>query len=161
MVLERIGHRLAALGVLALAGPAALEAQAGLASGAAGIALIARVPPRASISGVSSRQQTVRQGTLREERVKIRLSANTGYRLVVVGTAPLGAKVEPASRLWVRAEHGRFEEVSSGAAVTVGRGQDSVGEVESEVSFRGEASESVEGPRVLPVRYEVRLDPAI
>ena len=159
--LGTIGRSLAAVGILAVAGPPLLQAQIGLASGAARIALIARVPPRASVDGVSPAQETVRRGTLREGSVKVRLSANTGYRLVVVGTAPVSSKTEPASRLWVRAENGRFEELRSGAAVTVVRGQHAVAEWEPEVSFRSEASESLEGPHLLPVRYEVRIDPAI
>ena len=159
--LGMIGRRLVALGILAVAGPAALQAQVGLASGAAHLTLIARVPSRASINGVSPTRETARRGTLREGTVKVRLSANTGYRLVVVGTAPVSSRTEPASRLWVRAENGRFEELRSGAAVTVLRGHHAVAEWEAEVSFRSEASESIEGPQVLPVRYEVRIDPAI
>ncbi len=150
-----IGGRLAAVGILALVAPAALQA------GAAHIALIAQVAPRASISGVSPAQETVRRGNLREETVKVRLSANTGYRLVVVGTAPLSSKAEPAPRLWVKSEKGSFEELRSGVAVTVLRGRHAVAGWEPEVSFRSEASESVEGPQLLPVRYEVRIDPAI
>jgi hypothetical protein len=155
--LGMIGRRLAALVVLAVAGPVTIQAQVGLTSGGAQIALIARVAPGASIKGVSEMRETARQGTLSEGTVKIRLSANTGYRLVVVGTAPVSSKAQPASRLWVRAENGRFEEVSSGAAVTVVRGQHTVAGWEPEVSFRSEASES----GVLPVRYEIRIDPTI
>lgn len=156
-----MGRRLAALGILAVAGPAILQAQVGLASGAAHIELIVRVPPRATISGVGSVRETARRGNWREETVKVRLAANTGYRLVVVGTAPVSSQAESSPRLWVRAENGRFEEVRSGAAVTVIRGRHAVAEWEPEVSFRREAPESVEGPQALPVRYEVRIDPAI
>ena len=159
--LGMIGRRLAALGILALAGPAALQAQVGLASGAGGIALVARVPSRASINGVRSTGEIARRGALREGTVKVRLSANTGYRLVVVGTAPVSPPAEPVSRLWVRDENGRFEELRSGAAVTVVRGHHAGGGWEPEVSFRSEASESGEGPHLLPVRYEVRIDPTI
>ncbi len=59
---------------------------------------------------------------MREETVKVRLSANTGDRLMVVGTASLSSKAEPAPRLWVQSENGGFEELRSGAAVTVLRG---------------------------------------
>ncbi len=160
-VLGVVGRRLAALGILAVAGPATIQAQVGLASGAAQIALIARVSPGASITGVSHTRETARRGTLREGTVRVRLSANTGYRLVVVGTAPVSSPAEPASRLWVRDENGRFEELRSGAAVTVVRGHHLGGGWEPEVSFRSEASESGEVPHVLPVRYEVRIDPTI
>ncbi|MGZ8391708.1 MAG: hypothetical protein ACXWWK_02585 [Gemmatimonadales bacterium] len=156
-----ISRSLTALGILALVGPAALQAQTGLASGSARIALIARVLPRVSVDGVSSARETARQGNVREETVTVRLSANTGYRLVAVGTPPSGSQVGPAPRLWVRAENGRFEEVRSGAVVTVARSQHAVGECESEVSFRREAPESVEGRQPLPVRYELRIDPTI
>ena len=159
--LGMIGRRLAALGILAVAGPATTQAQIGLASGGAQIALIARVAPGASINGISEIRETARQGTVSEGTVKVRLSANTGYRLVVVGTASVSSKAQPASRLWVRAENGRFEEVSSGAAVTVVRGQHAVAGWEPEVSFRSETPESVVGSDVLPVRYEIRVDPTI
>ena len=149
------------LAILALLGPAAGHAQVGLASGSARIALIARVLPRVSVDGVSSARETARQGNVREETVTVRLSVNTGYRLVVVGTAPPGSQAGPAPQLWVRAENGRFEEVRSGAVVTVVRSQRAVGACESEVSFRREAPASVEGRQLLPVRYEVRIEPTI
>ncbi|HEY8195936.1 MAG TPA: hypothetical protein VIG04_03070 [Gemmatimonadales bacterium] len=152
--------RLAALG-LALMGPAALQAQIGLASGTAHITLIARVPPRASINGVGSARETVRRGNLREETVTVRLSANTGYRLVVVGTAPASSPAGQSPRLWVRAESGRFEEVMPDAAVTVIRGRHAVAEWEPEVNFRSERPASGQGAAVLPVRYEIRIDPTI
>ena len=77
-----IGRRLAALGILALVSPAVLHVQAGLASSATGITLIARVAPRASISGPGPTRETARLGSLKEKTVKVRLSANTAYRLV-------------------------------------------------------------------------------
>ncbi len=156
-----IVRRLAALAILVVGGPATAHAQIGLSSGGAQVALLARVAPGASINGVSEIRQTAGQGTGSEGTVKVRLSANTGYRLVVVGTAPVSSKTQPASRLWVRAETGLFEEVASGAAVTVVRGQRAMAGWEPEVRFRSEASESGEVPHVLPVRYEIRLDPTI
>ncbi|HWN18504.1 MAG TPA: hypothetical protein VNO19_06285 [Gemmatimonadales bacterium] len=156
-----IGRSLAGLAILALIGPAALQAQIGLTSGSARIALIARVLPRVSVAGVSSAREIARQGNVREETVAVRLSANTGYRLVVIGTAPPDSQAGPAPRLWVRSENGRFEEVRSGAVVTVARSRHTVGESEPEVSFRREAPESVEGRQLLPVRYELRIDPTI
>ena len=159
--LGMIGRRLVALGILATAAPAALQAQVGLASGSARITLIARVAPRGSISGVSPAQETARQGTMKEGTVTVRLAANTGYRLVVVGTAPVSSNDQPASRVWVRAENGRFEELRSGTAVTVVRGHHADAASEPEVSFRSETSASGEGSQALPVRYEVRIDPTI
>ena len=160
-VLGMIARRLAALGILAVAGPATLQAQVGLASALVQVALIARSAPRASINQVGPSKETGRQGNVREAVVKVGLSANTGYRLVVVGTGPVSSNAAPASRVWVRAENGRFEELRSGSAVTVVRGHHAVGEWEAEVSFRSDPSESGEGPHLLPVRYEVRVDPAI
>ena len=156
-----ISRRLAPVAILAVAGPAILQAQVGLASGASHIALIARVAPRASISGVGPTQETARRGTLREGTVKVGLSANTGYRLVVVGTAPVSSQTEPASRLWVRAENGRFEELRSGGSVTVAHELRGAGEWEREVSYRTESSEISESAQALPVRYELRVDPTI
>ena len=123
--------------------------------------MTARVAPGVSIIGVSEIQETVRQGTLSEVTVKLRLSPNTGYQVVAVGTAPLSSKTHPRSRLWVRGENGRFEEVSLGAAVTVVRGQRTVAGREPEVSFRTEASGSIAASGLLPVRYEIRIDPTI
>jgi hypothetical protein len=151
------GRRLGILVILAVAAPATSQAQVGLSSGGAQIALIARAAPGASINGVSLAQETARRGSMIESSATVSLSANTGYRLVVVGTAPV---TSAASRLWVRAENGRFEELKSGAAVTVVRGHSAAAEV-SEVSFRSEASESVKGSDVLPVRYEIRVEPTI
>jgi len=159
--LGMIGRRLVALGILATAAPAALQAQVGLASGSARITLIARAAPRASVNGVSQAQETARQGTLREGTVKVRLAANTGYRLVVVGTAPVRSNDQSASRLWVRAENGRFEELKSGTAVTVVRGHHADAASEPEVSFRSETSASGSHTDALPVRYEIRIEPTI
>ena len=158
--LGMIGRRLVALSILALA-PAALQAQVGLASGSARITLITRVAPQASINGVSPAHETARQGSLKEGTVKVHLAANTGYRLVVVGTAPVNSNDQSASPVWVRAENGRFEELKSGTAVTVVRGHHADAASEPEVSFRSETSASGEGSQTLPVRYEVRIDPTI
>jgi hypothetical protein len=156
-----IGRGIGALVMLTLARPAAVQAQAGLSSGVAHIALIARVAPRASIGGVGPTTETVRRGTLREGTVKVQLSANTGYRLVVVGTEPAKSDAAPSSRLWVRGENGQFEELRTGTAVTVVRGNHAPGGWQPEVNFRTEGAESAQGPQVLPVRYEVRIDPVI
>jgi len=156
--LGMIGRRLATLAVLAVAAPATTQAQVGLASGGAQIALIARSAPGASISGVSPARETARQGSMVESSATVSLSANTGYRLVVVGTAPVSSA---ASRLWVRAENGRFEELKSGTAVTVVRGHHADAGSEPEVSFRSETSVSGSRSDVLPVRYEIRVEPTI
>lgn len=159
-VVSFFGHagRIVAVGALALGDAAPLRAQVGLASGAARITLVARVAPGASIVGLPPARETARRSGSREETVGVRLSANTSYRLMVVGTAPARSQAQPARRLWVQAENGPFVEVRSDAAVTVARGRHAVAE-EAKVVFRSE-NESVEG-QLLPVRYEVRIDPTI
>jgi hypothetical protein len=158
--LGMIGRGLVAFGILGAAIPASLQAQVGLTSGAAQVALMVRAAPRASVNGVSPTQETARLGTLREGTIKVHLSANTAYRLVVVSTQPAGPTAGP-SRLWVRAENGRFEELTSGAAVTVARGHHADGHSEPEMSFRSENSASGRPTELLPVRYEVRIEPTI
>lgn len=153
------GRGIIAVGVLALGGAAPVQAQVGLASGAARITLVARVAPGASIVGVTPARSTAGPGGSRDETVGVRLSANSSYRLMVVGTAPASSPAEPARRLWVQAENGPFVEVRSGAAVTVARGRHAVAE-EAKVVFRSE-TESIADSQVLPVRYEVRIDPTI
>ncbi len=155
-----IGRKLAVLGILAVAGPASLQAQVGLSSGVVQVALSARSAPRASIYEVGPSKETGRQGNVREASVRVRLSANAGYRFVVVGTAPVSSDA-PVSRLWVRAETGRFEELRSDSAVTIIRGHHADGRSETEMNFRRETSVSGRHTGVLPVRYEIRIEPTI
>ena len=118
------------------------------------IALVVRVAPRASIEDVSPAVRSTSRGSLREASVKVRLFANTGYRLVVVRTPS-----SQASRLWVRSSSGDFHELVPGASVTVAQGARSAGPSEREVSYRLESeAEAVES---LPVRYEIVVTPTI
>jgi hypothetical protein len=145
---------LGAVMVAALVGAAPLSAQVGFSSNLAQVALVVRVAPRASIEGVSPPVQSTGQGSLTEASVKVRLSTNTGYRLVVVGTAS-----SQASRLWVRTSSGDFQELVPGASVTVAQGQRAAGQLEREVSYKLEAAaDAVES---LPVRYEIVVTPTI
>jgi hypothetical protein len=144
---------LGAVMVAALSGAAPLSAQVGLGSNLAQVALVVRVAPRASIEGVSPAVRSTRQGALTEASVKVRLSTNTAYRLVVVGTAS-----SQASRLWVRSSSGDFYELVPGASVTVAQGARSAGQLEREVSYRLESDGTLES---LPVRYEIVVTPAI
>jgi hypothetical protein len=144
------------LAVLALATAPELGAQVGLSTGVAQVALIARSAPRASFQQVSPVVEMGRDGAMKDMSVSVRLLANTSYRLVVVGTAPA-----TASRLWVRSADGDFQELSSGTAVTVAREVGSAGEWEREVSYRTETSEADGVTNVLPVRYEIRVEPTI
>lgn len=138
----------------ALSGATSLAGQVGLGSNLAQVALVVRVAARASIEEVSPPVRSTSQGSLTEASVKVRLSANTGYRLVVVGTAS-----SQASRLWVRSSSGDFHELVPGASVTVTQGARSAGQSEREVSYRLEsAADAVEA---LPVRYEIVVTPTI
>ena len=144
---------LGAVMIAALSG-VSLAAQVGIGSNLAQIALVVRVAPRASIEDVSPAVRSTSPGSLREASVKVRLFANTGYRLVVVGTPS-----SQASRLWVRSSSGDFHELVPGASVTVAQGARSAGQSEREVSYRLEsAADAVES---LPVRYEIVVTPTI
>ena len=153
--LEAICRGTAAWAVLALAGTPELSAQVGLSSRAAQVSLVARVAPGAMLHRVSPRVERVRSETSRDVSVSVGLAANSGYRLVVVGTArPTG------TRLWVRGMDGILRELANGAAVTVARNGRMVGPQEREVSYRVEAA-NVDGMGLLPVRYEIRVDPTL
>jgi hypothetical protein len=157
-VLGMIRRRVALLVLLAGAGPVAARAQVGLTSAPAQVALLARSSPRAAVSGVSAFRETGRTGTSTEGTVTVRLSVNTGYRLVVVGTDPEGNRAR-GSRVWVRADNGRFEEIGFGTRVTVLRGSRGTGQ--PQLRFRTERPDPGQASSVLPVRYELRIDPAI
>lgn len=65
-------------------------------------------------------------GSVRETSVAVRLSANTGYQLIVRGTG------SPTSRVWVRATNGEFQELTAGSSVTVARDAHNAGRWERE-----------------------------
>lgn len=147
---------LGAVIVAALSGAAPLSAQVGIGSNLAQVALVVRVAPRASIEGVSPAVRSTSRGSLTEAAVKVRVSTNTGYRLVVVGTAS-----SQASRLWVRSSSGDFRELIPGASVTVAQGARSTGQWEREVSYRLESAADDSALESLPVRYEIVVTPTI
>jgi hypothetical protein len=155
--LRVVGRGLVTLVLAGLALPQQLEAQVGLVSNIGQVTLVARATPRASIQGVGPARETARQGSTRGASVTVRLSTNTGYRLMVLGTPELGAE---GSRVWVRAADGNFEELTPRSSVTVARGARSAGQWEREVSYRIEsATEAAEVE--LPVRYEIVVNPTI
>lgn len=144
------------IGIGAFASSSVAEAQVGLTSGMAQVALVARIPPRGSIEQVSSHRQTAATGTMREFSVTVRLSANTGYRLIVRG---MGV---PTSPIWVRSADGTYQELRSGTSVTVARDSHCAGQWQREVRYRTEVTDSGdENPRALPVRYEIAIDPTL
>ena len=148
----RGGRGLTALAILALASASSLEAQLGLSSGAAQVALMVRVAPRTSMPAVSPARRIQGQDQMTEVAVNVRYSVNSAYRLVVRAT-----DAHPTSRMWVRAADGEYQEVIAGSSVTVTRGAHSAGLLEREVRYRIESRASLE----LPVRYELAVDPAI
>ena len=154
-VLRVIQRGFPAAAVLALVGAPALAAQVGLSTGVAQVALVARSAPRAAIQRVGPALEMGRNGTTQDVSVSVGLVANTGYRLVVVGTPAANG-----SRLWVRGIDGEFQELTPGAAVTVARDGHAAGEWEREVSYRAETSPP-DGVQVLPVRYEIRVEPTL
>lgn len=153
---EQVIRRFATVTVLALASVPDLGAQVGLSSGIAQVGLVARIAPRAAIQQVSPGIETGRHGAGKELSVSVRLLANTGYRLVVVGT-----ETTTGSRLWVRGADGEFQEIRSGTAVTVVRDARSAGEWEREVGFRTEGGTVDGAGDPLPVRYEMVINPTI
>jgi hypothetical protein len=141
----------AALGVV-FALPGVAQSQVGLPSGVAQIALVAHIAPRGSIQGVSAERETGRIGSVRESSVMVRVDANTGYQLMVRGTAIAD------SRIWVRGVSGEFQELTAGSSVTVARGTHAAGQWDREVQYRIESASNVNS---LPVRYEIAIDPTL
>ena len=140
-----------ALGIV-LALPGVAQSQVGIRSGVAQIALVAHIAPRGSIQGVSAERETGRMGSVREASVMVRVAANTGYQLVVRGTAAA------ASRIWVRGVNGEFQELTAGSSVTVARGTQTAGEWDREVQYRIESAGDL---NTLPVRYEIAINPTL
>lgn len=141
--------------VAALVGTTPLLGQVGMGSNIAQVALVVRVAPKASIQGVGPVVRSNSNGSVTEASVKVRLSTNTGYRLVAVG---LGSS--RGSRMWVRSNTGEFQELTAGASVTVARESRTAGQLEREVSYRIESTSS-DQVESLPVRYEVVINPTI
>jgi hypothetical protein len=131
--------------------PTVARSQVGIRSGLTQIALVAHVAPSGSIRGVSAERETGRAGGMREASTTVRLSANTGYRLVVKAA---GAS---STRLWVRAVSGEFQELTAGSSVTVAQGNRGV-DSEREVQYR---IESAGNGLDLPVRYELAIAPQL
>ncbi len=156
-VLRLSCRMLSAIATMALAGAPALKAQVGLSSAASPVVLTARVALRASFEARGPGSETASSdGSANEMSLKVRVSANAGYRLVVVGTAPA-----TAARLWVRDTGGEFRSLTQGSEVIVIRDPGTAGEELAEVRYRAGALEPVGKRAELPVRYEVRVEPTI
>jgi hypothetical protein len=141
--------------LLLIAAPGGAHGQVGITSGLAQVALVARIAPRGSIQGVSAQRETT-TGTLRYGSVTVKVSANSGYQLRVRGTAA------SASRIWVRAVSGEFQEVKAGSAVTVAKDAQCAGQWEREVQYRIQTQAGgVSTPAPLPVVYEIAISPTL
>lgn len=159
MATSRLIRRLtqATLGgcLLLIAAPRGAHGQVGITSGLAQVALVARISPRGSIQGVSAQRETT-TGTVRDGTVTVSLSANSGYQLRVRRTAV------SASRIWVRAVSGEFQEVKAGSAVTVAKDAQCAGQWDRDVQYRIEMPEggaSTAAP--LPIVYEIAISPTL
>jgi len=84
----------------------------------------------------------------------VRLSSNTGYRLIVRG---LEGSTFP---VWVRSATGEFVLLTAGTSVAVARATRGSEETLQDVYFRFESPVSGGTPPPLPVRYELAIDPA-
>jgi hypothetical protein len=144
---QKLAQALVALGAM-FALPSVAQSQVGITSGLTEVALIAHVAPRGSIQDVGAERETGRVGALREASVTVRLSANTGYRLIV------RAAGAPTSRMWVKAVTGEFQELTAGGSVTVARDAHGAGQWDREVQYRIESTGDLNN---LPVRYEIAL----
>jgi hypothetical protein len=90
-----------------------------------------------------------------EGSVIVRLSTNSGYKLVVRGSGP------PAGyRVWVRSADGAFQEVTFGMPVTIARHGAGEGERDHQVFYRIESSTPLVPGRP-PIRYELHIAPTI
>lgn len=147
---------LSSLGIAALFTASALQAQIGLASAPARITLVVHSEPRAMISSVGAPALQSSEGALRELSVPVKLSANTGYRLLVVGSYPGGN----GARISVRAEDGEFQALQPGRPVPVARGNHTGGEIAVEVFYRVESG-GMDDAGTLPVRYEIVMAPRL
>lgn len=139
-------------GSLVLVG--SLEAQVGISSSAVPVTLLARVPLQGSLEGLLIQPGIGLPGKGHGGTVTLRVSANSGYRLVVRG----GGGFPPDARIWVRSVSGEFQEVIQGSSVVVADDAHPAGVEERRVEYRiqGAGDETA-----LPVRYELQINPAI
>jgi hypothetical protein len=139
-------------GSLALAG--SVEAQVGISSGAAPVTLVANAPLQGSLEGLVIQPGIGLPNQEHSGTITLRVSANSGYRLVVRG----GGELPPDARIWVRSVSGEFQEVMQGSSVVVADDAHPAGIEERRVEYRiqGAGDETV-----LPVRYELQINPAI
>jgi hypothetical protein len=138
------------------------EAQVGLTSRGSRVALIAHVPSSASMQVVGLPRVLGVRGSVREAVVTVRLASNSGYRLLVRGTAHQGpARSVKSGRIWVQGQDGEFHELRDGSVVTVAHHQRHSDELEREVRYRYEHSDLGSDTVTLPMRYEIAVRPVM
>ena len=141
-----------------LATPGALPAQVGITSGFAQVALVARSAPRGAIKTIGPQSERSVGGAIRELSVRVQVSANTAYRLLVIRTGATNTASGHAAQLWVRAANGELTALESGHPVVVARGRHEAGERSHEIVYRLQAGDPAPA---LPVRYEIAISPQL
>jgi hypothetical protein len=127
----------------------------GLTSGLGQVVLVARSAPRGSIDSVGLPVERDSKRAGREIAVTLKVSANTPYRLSVVGN---GSKDAFYGGIEVRGLSGVFQPVGRGTSVLVGRGQGEAGTGRLTLLYR--VANSASGPiPAPPVRYELAIAP--
>jgi len=143
VIVGRFGRELVTVILLTWGFAGRLGAQVGLRSAQAQVNLVARAAPAGSITAV---------GIDRDTGILLRVSANTGYRLVAKS---IGAE-SPGGRIWVRSVAGELEELTPDASITVARGNAAS---DRELELRLQSGDLASQP--LPVRYDLYIDPAL
>ena len=144
----RVCKLVAAMALMSSSGGAGLQAQVGLSSGVTQIALVVRAPSHATMPAVSVQRETGRRGDLREAAVRIRLLANSGYRLVARGNAG------STSRVWIHVADDDYQELIPGKSVTLPGARQ--GSSEREIRYLTDGSTS---SAELPLHFELVVDP--
>ncbi len=138
------------------------EAQVGLASRESRVTLIAHIPSAAEMPLVGPPRVLAVRDSVLELAVTVRLSSKGGYRLLVHGNA---GQRQPSSRIsrriWVQGVDGNFHELQEGTAVTVAHDGRPAGELDREVRYRLEHSNTSSETAPLPLRYEIAVKPVI
>ena len=139
-------------GSLVVAG--SVEAQVGISSSAAPVTLVARAPLQGSLEGLVIQSGIGLPDQEHSGTITLRVSANSGYRLVVRG----GGEFPPDARIWVRSVSGEFQEVMEGSSVVVADDAHPARIEERRVEYRIQGAGD---QTALPVRYELQINPAI
>ena len=149
--------------IAALFGAAPVAAQGGpVTSGVAQVQLVATVLPTAHLDGLGRMVGWHRSEGGQEGLATLGVLPNAPYRLVVSRTEEASpAKVEAAGRIWVEGVDGALAEVRMGLAVEIRRSGVNQG---TQVTLRVRADlagSSSASPTVLPLRYDIQVEPTL